>query len=144
MHINMSAYFLFKAFYWLHPQTMRLLSATLQIFFCQSLCVIFSLVRGFQGFHHFKGRRLRKSKLQIQIQSQVDTRLFSSNSELSGNFEELKLKLYDTMARNKRDFKPILPRKVKFYSCGPTVYDYAHGILAMITCFHNYIKNNRI
>jgi len=36
------------------------------------------------------------------------------------------LRLYDTMARAKRDFVPIDPVKVTFYVCGPTVYNYAH------------------
>jgi cysteinyl-tRNA synthetase len=36
------------------------------------------------------------------------------------------LKLYNTLSRQKEDFKPIHPPKVTFYSCGPTVYDYPH------------------
>lgn len=36
------------------------------------------------------------------------------------------LKIYDTMAKQKRDFQPIDPAHVKIYVCGPTVYDYAH------------------
>jgi cysteinyl-tRNA synthetase len=36
------------------------------------------------------------------------------------------LKLYDTMARAKRDFVPRDPRRVTMYVCGPTVYNYSH------------------
>ncbi|THD60535.1 cysteine--tRNA ligase [Phenylobacterium sp.] len=36
------------------------------------------------------------------------------------------LKLYDTMARAKRDFAPKDPRRVTMYVCGPTVYNYSH------------------
>ena len=36
------------------------------------------------------------------------------------------LKLYDTMAREKRDFVPADPRRVTMYVCGPTVYNYSH------------------
>ena len=36
------------------------------------------------------------------------------------------LRLYDTMAREKRDFVPIDPDRVTMYVCGPTVYNYAH------------------
>jgi cysteinyl-tRNA synthetase len=36
------------------------------------------------------------------------------------------LRLYDTMARAKRDFVPIDPARVTLYVCGPTVYNYAH------------------
>lgn len=34
--------------------------------------------------------------------------------------------LYNTLTRKKEDFKPINGKTVGFYSCGPTVYDYAH------------------
>ncbi len=36
------------------------------------------------------------------------------------------LKLYDTMAREKRVFVPANPDRVTMYVCGPTVYGYAH------------------
>ncbi|MFC3067637.1 cysteine--tRNA ligase [Phenylobacterium soli] len=36
------------------------------------------------------------------------------------------LKLYDTMAREKRDFAPADPKRVTMYVCGPTVYNFAH------------------
>src|ERR1700735_1307350 len=36
------------------------------------------------------------------------------------------LRLYDTMARAKRDFSPRDPGRVTMYVCGPTVYNYAH------------------
>ena len=36
------------------------------------------------------------------------------------------LRLYDTLARAKRDFKPAEPDRVTLYVCGPTVYNRAH------------------
>lgn len=36
------------------------------------------------------------------------------------------LKIYNTLTRNKEDFKPIREGKVSMYSCGPTVYNFAH------------------
>ncbi len=36
------------------------------------------------------------------------------------------LVLYNTLFRNKEEFKPIKGRTVRMYSCGPTVYNYAH------------------
>ena len=36
------------------------------------------------------------------------------------------LRLYNTLARAKEDFKPIDPKAVRMYVCGPTVYDFAH------------------
>lgn len=36
------------------------------------------------------------------------------------------MKLYNTMSRCKDEFSPIQPPEVRIYSCGPTVYQYAH------------------
>jgi cysteinyl-tRNA synthetase len=36
------------------------------------------------------------------------------------------LKLYDTLTREKRVFRPLDPANVRMYVCGPTVYDFAH------------------
>jgi cysteinyl-tRNA synthetase len=41
-------------------------------------------------------------------------------------FDAMDLKLYDTLAREKRVFKPLDPANVRMYVCGPTVYDFAH------------------
>jgi len=38
----------------------------------------------------------------------------------------MRLRLYDTYSRMLRDFEPINVSKVGIYTCGPTVYDYAH------------------
>ena len=37
-----------------------------------------------------------------------------------------KLKIYNTLARDKQTFFPIEPGKVRLYVCGMTVYDYCH------------------
>ena len=36
------------------------------------------------------------------------------------------LKIYNTLARDKQDFQPIIPNTVRMYVCGMTVYDYCH------------------
>jgi cysteinyl-tRNA synthetase len=38
----------------------------------------------------------------------------------------MELKLYDTLTREKRAFRPLDPNNVRMYVCGPTVYDFAH------------------
>src|SRR5580698_1515981 len=38
----------------------------------------------------------------------------------------MELKLYDTLTREKRVFRPLDPSRVRMYVCGPTVYDFAH------------------
>src|SRR3989338_7683662 len=36
------------------------------------------------------------------------------------------LQFYNTLSRQKEEFSPIDPKEVRMYTCGPTVYDYAH------------------
>ncbi|MGL4847672.1 MAG: cysteine--tRNA ligase [Clostridium sp.] len=36
------------------------------------------------------------------------------------------MKLYNTLTRQKEEFKPITPGEVKMYVCGPTVYNFFH------------------
>ena len=46
------------------------------------------------------------------------------------------IRLYNTMSRKIEDFKPRVSDRVGFYSCGPTVYHYAHlgNLLYMVQC----------
>jgi len=37
------------------------------------------------------------------------------------------LKIYNTLTRDKQDFIPIEPHRVRMYVCGMTVYDYCHA-----------------
>ncbi|MBX4197590.1 cysteine--tRNA ligase, partial [Candidatus Saccharibacteria bacterium] len=36
------------------------------------------------------------------------------------------MKVYNTLSRQVEDFQPLRPDLVRLYTCGPTVYDYAH------------------
>jgi cysteinyl-tRNA synthetase len=36
------------------------------------------------------------------------------------------LKFFNTLGRRKQEFKPLQDKEVGLYTCGPTVYDYAH------------------
>jgi len=49
------------------------------------------------------------------------------------------LKIYNTLTRQKEDFKSIKEGEVGMYSCGPTVYGYAH-----IGNFRTYLLNDLI
>ncbi len=42
------------------------------------------------------------------------------------NSNAMDLRLYDTLSREKRVFRPLDAANVRMYVCGPTVYDYAH------------------
>lgn len=62
------------------------------------------------------------------------------------------LHLYDTYTRSIREFHPINPPNVGLYTCGPTVYDYAHignlrtyvfeDILRRVLDFNGYRVNH--
>jgi cysteinyl-tRNA synthetase len=39
---------------------------------------------------------------------------------------DTRLRFYDTLTRSKQDLDPFEPGRVTIYSCGPTVYRYAH------------------
>ena len=46
------------------------------------------------------------------------------------------LKVYNTLARDKQEFVPIEPGKVRMYVCGMTIYDYCHiGHARMMMAF---------
>lgn len=44
----------------------------------------------------------------------------------NSTYMENKIFLYNTLGKSKQEFKPINAKEVGLYSCGPTVYDYAH------------------
>ena len=53
------------------------------------------------------------------------------------------MKLYNTVTRQKEEFVPIEPNKVKMYVCGPTVYNYFHignaRPFLIFDAFRNYL-----
>ncbi|KII73284.1 Cysteine--tRNA ligase, cytoplasmic [Thelohanellus kitauei] len=40
--------------------------------------------------------------------------------------EGARLKLYNSLTQSKVEFRPLMPKTVTWYCCGPTVYDSAH------------------
>ncbi len=54
------------------------------------------------------------------------------------------LKIYNTLARDKQDFKPITPNTVRMYVCGMTVYDYCHlghaRVLVVFDMVYRWLK----
>ena len=49
----------------------------------------------------------------------------------------MKIKLYNTLTKRKQIFKPLRGKTVLYYTCGPTVYDYAH-----IGNFATYVRQD--
>lgn len=66
----------------------------------------------------------------------------------------MSLKLYNTLTRKKEEFKPIKAGEVGMYTCGPTVYWFAHvgnlrayivsDTISKILKFNNYKVNKVI
>ncbi len=62
------------------------------------------------------------------------------------------LSLYNSLSKQKEDFHPLTPGHVGLYTCGPTVYDYAHignlrtyifeDILKRVLKYNNYQVNH--
>ncbi len=50
------------------------------------------------------------------------------------------LSLYNTLTRKKEPFKPMLPGEVGLYTCGPTVYNYAHIGNLRTYLFEDFLK----
>ncbi|MGC9458059.1 MAG: cysteine--tRNA ligase [Halothiobacillaceae bacterium] len=54
------------------------------------------------------------------------------------------LRIFDTEAREKREFVPIEPGKVRMYVCGMTVYDYCHiGHARVMVVFDTVVRHLR-
>jgi cysteinyl-tRNA synthetase len=51
---------------------------------------------------------------------------FSSKKSGSDEVDMPDLRLYNSLTREKEVFKPLNPKHVGVYACGPTVYSYAH------------------
>lgn len=54
----------------------------------------------------------------------------------------MSIKLYNTLTRQKEDFKPIVSGKVGLYSCGPTVYLRAHIGNHRANIFNDFLKRS--
>jgi cysteinyl-tRNA synthetase len=51
------------------------------------------------------------------------------------------LKIHNSLAREKQDFVPLTPGKIKIYVCGMTVYDYCHlGHARMMVVFDMVVR----
>ncbi|MDX9731331.1 MAG: cysteine--tRNA ligase [Bdellovibrionales bacterium] len=51
------------------------------------------------------------------------------------------LKIYNTLTKNKEDFKPLKEGEVSIYVCGPTVYDFLHVGNFRGPVFFNLVRN---
>ena len=50
----------------------------------------------------------------------------TADAETTTESETPELKLFNSLSRSKQPFQSIADKKVTMYTCGPTVYDYAH------------------
>ena len=50
------------------------------------------------------------------------------------------MKIYNTLTRQKEEFKPIVPGEAHIYACGPTVYNYIHIGNARPICVFDVLR----
>ncbi len=50
------------------------------------------------------------------------------------------MRIFNTLTREKQEFRPIEPGKVKIYACGPTVYNYIHIGNARPLCVFDVLR----
>ncbi|MDX1812881.1 MAG: cysteine--tRNA ligase, partial [Gammaproteobacteria bacterium] len=54
------------------------------------------------------------------------------------------LKIYNSLSKQKEEFKPADPKNVRFYVCGMTVYDYCHighaRVLVVFDVVNRYLR----
>lgn len=67
----------------------------------------------------------RRQRLNKEVRKEIKGRQ-SEIRKLAKSVKKQPIYLYNTLTRKKQLFKPIKKGIVGFYSCGPTVYDYAH------------------
>ncbi|MEW5783682.1 MAG: cysteine--tRNA ligase [Bacillota bacterium] len=55
------------------------------------------------------------------------------------------IKFYNTLTRRKENFEPVEPLSVRFYVCGPTVYDFIHignaRVFIIFDCIRRYLQH---
>ncbi len=78
--------------------------------------------------------------------------LFAQNQKNRYNSDMEKLELFNTLTRQKQEFKPLKGKTVGLYTCGPTVYDFAHignlrtyifeDILRRVLAYNGYRVNH--
>jgi cysteinyl-tRNA synthetase len=76
-----------------------------------------------QAVHHSKQHQ--RQKLQRVRHLCMSSKPSSKNTSETNSKGEV-LKLYNSLTRSKEPFQSIQPNTVSMYTCGPTVYDYAH------------------
>lgn len=67
----------------------------------------------------------RRQRLNKEVRQNIKARQ-NEIRKLSKSAKKQPIYLYNTLTRKKQLFKSIKKGIVGFYSCGPTVYDYAH------------------
>ncbi len=72
-----------------------------------------------------KAPKKRRQRLSKEVRETISERQ-KEIKRLSRAERKQPLYLYNTLARKKQLLKPIKKGVIGFYSCGPTVYDYAH------------------
>ena len=89
-------------------------------------CLLFSIIKPFRVEPPVHAPKIRDFVAPIAVALGIRAGAYYFQHNKLKKKIEMKMRFYNTLTRKKEEFKPIEPGKVKFYSCGPTVYNYAH------------------
>jgi cysteinyl-tRNA synthetase len=65
----------------------------------------------------------------------------SFKAEIATNSEPFMLRIYNSLSKQKEEFKPLIPGKIGLYVCGMTVYDYCHlGHGRLLVAFDGIVR----
>lgn len=83
---------------------------------------------GQNGIWTYEGSPCERLALYLMTVSRSSTDSAKTGAvwQNSSKGENMKLRLYDTLTRQLREFEPLHPPDVGLYACGLTVYNYAH------------------
>ena len=62
----------------------------------------------------------------VSTKSTSHSQLHSTTASPEVKEDKKTINFYNSLSRKKEPFQPLQPNKVSMYTCGPTVYDYAH------------------
>ena len=79
-----------------------------------------------ESYNFYIGRKYLIDNRSRFIISHHNRRLTLHSTASDTSLIQKKVCLYNSLSRRKEPFISLNPNKVSFYSCGPTVYDFAH------------------
>jgi cysteinyl-tRNA synthetase len=84
-----------------------------------------SILKSF-SYTKFRASKVSYTKPCAGLQSLRDFRGSQYSEIIEGDFQKTLIKFFNVYGRELQEFKPIIDNEVRMYTCGPTVWNYAH------------------